>query len=356
MTRETGSRLRPLVVRFGAMGDTVIVLALIQALHRRFGTVVDVAGSGMWARPLLEGQPGVGQVYIVNSRRTPYPLSPGQWALVRDLRARGPGPVWMCDHLPQALALLKRSGITDEWLLQASVDCPIRPGEHHVDRWLRFAQQSPAALPPLGPATAADIVRDCTAPTLEVNPRWRSDLDTWLQHKGLAERPLVLIHAVNKRAMHKWLNPRRASNTKHWPEDRWAVVIESVLQRNPRAAVLLTGVPAEASVNDDIARLVTSDRVLNVARELSIPRLLALQERALGMISVDTGPAHSAAALDCPLVVLFGKLGKPDRYAPRSHRSPVTLLTGQFDGLPDIRGIAASTVIDAWARTELRRG
>ena len=29
--------VRPLVVRFGAMGDMVIVLGLIEALHRRFG-------------------------------------------------------------------------------------------------------------------------------------------------------------------------------------------------------------------------------------------------------------------------------------------------------------------------------
>ena len=37
--------VRPLVVRFGAMGDMVIVLGLIEALHRRFGVPV-TGGSG----------------------------------------------------------------------------------------------------------------------------------------------------------------------------------------------------------------------------------------------------------------------------------------------------------------------
>ena len=34
--------VRPLVVRFGAMGDMVIVLGLIESLYRRFGVPVDV--------------------------------------------------------------------------------------------------------------------------------------------------------------------------------------------------------------------------------------------------------------------------------------------------------------------------
>ena len=51
---------RPLIVRFGAMGDMVILTAAIRALHQRFGSPIDVACSGRWVRPLLEGQPGVG--------------------------------------------------------------------------------------------------------------------------------------------------------------------------------------------------------------------------------------------------------------------------------------------------------
>jgi len=53
--------IRPLIVRFGSMGDVVISLALIHALHKRFGAPVDVISSGSWTKPLLESQPGVGQ-------------------------------------------------------------------------------------------------------------------------------------------------------------------------------------------------------------------------------------------------------------------------------------------------------
>jgi ADP-heptose:LPS heptosyltransferase len=43
-----------------------------------------------------------------------------------------------------------------------------------------------------------------------------------------------------------------------------------------------------------------------VAAELGLRQLLAVSESAHSMISVDTGPAHAAAALGLPLVVLFG--------------------------------------------------
>ena len=45
----------------------------------------------------------------------------------------------------------------------------------------------------------------------------------------------------------------------------------------------------------------------NAADDLPIPRLVALLARAAGLITVDSGPAHAAAAVGCPLVVLFGK-------------------------------------------------
>ena len=84
-THAHGPVTRPLVVRFGSMGDMVIALSLIHALHRRCGELVDVVSSGSWTRPLLESQPGVGNLYLIRSRKTPYAVSPQQQQLVRTL-------------------------------------------------------------------------------------------------------------------------------------------------------------------------------------------------------------------------------------------------------------------------------
>ena len=70
--------------------------------------------------------------------------------------------------------------------------------------------------------------------------------------------------------------------------------------------------------------------VHNVADDLPLRRLIALLSMAHSCISVDTGPAHVAAALDCPLVVLFGK-ASPARFRPVSRTSPVQVIQGFAD-------------------------
>lgn len=323
------------------MGDMVLVTPILRALHRRFGAPVDIVSSGAWVRPLLEGQAGVGRILLLDSRRRPYLISPDQWRLVAELRERGIGPVWMCDSNEQTHALLARAGLGPDCLVAAR-DHPFGPCEHVVDRYLRMAREVPAAFAEDAPAP----VDEKPWPLLRVTDAARAGTAAWLEGRGLAGRPLVLLQAGNKRTMRRFGHRRRATNVKYWPEERWARVTDGILARDPGAAVLLLGVEAERSLNDDVLRLVERPGAVNVAGEVPIPRLLALQERARGMVSVDTGPAHSAAALDCPLVVLFST-ADPDQIAPRSQGAPVEILGGRLESL---LGIDAEKVLAAWDR------
>src|SRR5215831_14108399 len=105
----------PLVIRFGAFGDMVLLTVLLRQLHARFGQPVDVISSGVWTEQLLRGQPAVGRLFVIRSRRTPYWMSPGQWQLTRWLRERRPGPTWFCD-LSRGMELLRRGGIPPEFI------------------------------------------------------------------------------------------------------------------------------------------------------------------------------------------------------------------------------------------------
>jgi ADP-heptose:LPS heptosyltransferase len=87
---------------------------------------------------------------------------------------------------------------------------------------------------------------------------------------------------------------------------------------------------------------------------LPIPRLLALLERAAGLITVDSGPAHAAAAVGCPQVVLFGK-ALPSLYRPwGSAGADVKVLCGRIEGEPDMLGIETQGVTAAWSALKLR--
>jgi heptosyltransferase-2/heptosyltransferase-3 len=341
----------PLLAHFGHFGDMVMLLPLIRALSERFRAPVDLLTAGGWTRPLLQPQPGVGTIHWIRSRNDPYWITPEQWRLVDALRRRGVGPVWVCDKAEHTKGrwLLERAGIPREYIADQR-DCPRAPDEHTIDRWRRFAQVLPPALQGAKlPGDAAGGVEAPRVPPLVVLPEWRADLGQWLTASGLDGRPLVLVQVGSKSTTRRGRPYQRKSNRKYWPIEHWAQVIAGIAELEPDAGLLLMGVPAEAELNDEILAQARTPSARNVARELPMTRLLALLERARGMVSVDTGPAHAAAALDCPLVVIFG-MEDPVEYEPRSPSGAVVTLAGHVDGQRSMLGVSPEAVIEGWQR------
>lgn len=378
MQVTSANRGRPLAVRCGAFGDMVLLTALIRVLHARFQAPVDILTSGPWSEPLLRGQPGVGDIWSLRSRKTPYWLSAGQRRVVRALRMRGAGPTWYCDGSDAARPLLARAGIPAEFIVDVK-NHPLLPGEHATEQWRRLAQIMPAGLAPAiaapgnaalgvaapGIAASAGVVvptaglreSELAAATpgcyLQVSERQRADLEQWLQARGLSAVPLVLVQIGNKRTMRRGLR-RLAVNSKYWPNERWAEVLRQVRRQCPDHAILMLGTGPEYALNQEVATLSNIARLDNVADDLPIPRLVALLARAAGLITVDSGPAHAAAAVGCPLVVLFGK-ASPTLYRPwGTAGADVKLLRGAVAGEPSMLGIDAQSVIEAWSGLKLR--
>jgi hypothetical protein len=337
----------------------VLLTALIRVLHARFQSPVDIVTSGPWSEPLLRGQPGVGEILSVRSRKTPYWLSADQRRVVGRLRARGVGPIWFCDGSDAARPLLVRAEIPEEFIVDVK-NHPLLPGEHATEQWRRLAQITPAAMaaPVNGSVAGATVsAAELAAVTpgcyLEVNDQQRIDLEAWLRARGLCAVPLILIQVGNKRTMRRGLR-RLAANNKYWPNERWAEVLRHVRQQCPDHAIVLLGTRPEYALNREVAALANIARLYNAADDLPIPRLVALLARAAGLITVDSGPAHAAAAVGCPLVVLFGK-ALPSLYRPwGSAGADVKVLCGQIAGQPDMLGIESRSVIAAWSALKLR--
>jgi Glycosyltransferase family 9 (heptosyltransferase) len=330
----------------------VLVTVLIGDLAQRFGSDVDIVTSGPWSEPLLQGQPGVGEILSVRSRKTPYWLSIDQQRVVRRLRSRGVGPTWFCDGNDAARPMLARAGITEQFIVDVK-DHPLLPGEHATEQWRRLARIMPAAGGSAG-HLAPDLAAGSGGASLEVGDRQRVDLDAWLGTRELLSVPLIAIQVGNKRTMRRGLR-RLAVNSKFWPNERWAVVLRHLRQRHPKHAIVLLGTGPEYRLNEELAGLAGVDRLYNLADDLSVSRLVALLARADGLVTVDSGPAHAAAAVGCPQVVLFGK-ASTSLYRPWGRSgADVKVLTGQIDGQPNMLGIATGDVIAAWDALQLRR-
>ena len=335
----------PLVVRCGAFGDIVLLTPLLRLLAARYGTPVDLVSSGTWTAPLLEREPALGRLQLVSSRNTPYLLCPSQWALVRWLHARGRGPVYFCDKDDAMRALLRRGGVPDADLVERMPADAGSDGESRLwpDRWLRMGLRSPLAWPAPHDVDPARF----RLPRLIVDDADRADLARWRAARGL-EGPLVLFQPGNKRT-HKRGRVATSQHPKYWPPERWARVAGAIMAAAPGTRVLLCGSGPEHGVLEDI-RAACGDPhgVHNVAGDLPIRRLLALLEVARGMVSVDTGPAHAAAALGCPLVTLFGN-ASPEMWRPLGP-GPAAVLGGTRGDDSRVDDIETAEVIAAWMR------
>jgi ADP-heptose:LPS heptosyltransferase len=342
---------RPLLVRCGAFGDMVLVTALIRDLAARFGTVVDVLTSGPWSEPLLRGQPGVGDMVTVRSRKTPYLLSLDQRRAVHWLRRRGVGPTWFCDGNDAAHPMLDRAGIAGSYIVELK-DHPLLPGEHATQQWRRFARLTPAAVSDW-PAPPLEFDAAAGGCILEVFDSQRADLASWLARRGLSNVPLIAIQMGNKRTMRRGLR-RLAANSKHWPLERWAAVLRHLRQLHPQHALVLLGTGPEWALNQELLQAARIDGVHNVADDLPVPRLVALLAASCGLLTVDSGPAHVAAAVGCPQVTLFGK-ASTTLYRPWGQSgADVKVLSGSLEGQPNMLGITTEQVIAAWEGLKLR--
>ena len=331
----------PLVMRFGAFGDMVLLTILLRHLYERFGKPVDVISSGTWTRPLLEGQPWLGRLFVIRSRSTPYCLSLDQQRLVSWLRQRPAGPTWFCDRR-LGMDLLARGGIPQDYIFDTravtwSLD------ECVADRYIRIGNEAPAGLvgqlPPPRPASsrAAQLFLSDTA---------RGAADQWLTQRNLCGRPYIVVHPGSRHIARRSMRAR-AQTDKYWPEARWAQVLRSLRDLRPDHALVLTGTRAEQQFNAAIVHSAGIRDVHNVADELSVATLLPFLKRAHSMISVDTGPAHAAAALGTPTVALYGTASSVV-FRPGGATTHAAVLTGLVDGVQNILGIGADAVTAAW--------
>jgi ADP-heptose:LPS heptosyltransferase len=113
----------------------------------------------------------------------------------------------------------------------------------------------------------------------------------------------------------------------------------------PEARVVLCGAPQEGAMLQELQLSMGTSDVM--AAELSLRQLLALSESAHSMISVDTGPAHAAAALGLPLVVMFGAESQ-NVWLPRSPSGSAVLGLGGPPVSNRVDQIRVDAVFNAW--------
>jgi heptosyltransferase-2 len=94
------------------------------------------------------------------------------------------------------------------------------------------------------------------------------------------------------------------SRAKRWPAERFAAVAD-MLAEGFGAEVVLVGAAEESDISGEVARLMRARPVV-LTGKTDLPQTAAVLRAADLLVTNDTGPAHVAAAVGCPVVVIFG--------------------------------------------------
>lgn len=308
---------RPLVMRIGALGDTVMTIPLIRALAEAYGEPCDVVGHTLWAPLVLRGLPFVGEVRSIGSTKMPLWLNPQCRSLRRWLRQRGDGPVLLGEqreliHRLSAGVAGPRHSIRDL--------PPLGRSEHQIEILLRLGAQTgrldpgAAVVPPQLPVADEELAA-AKAYIAKAFPQG-------------AAAPLLCLQLGSNATLRRGA-PDRASNDKWWPLERWVAVLRALRTEHPRLRVLATGSASESAVVQSLIAAAPEIGIVD-GTGTTLEQLKARLSCATLLLSVDTGVAHVAAAVSCPCVVLFGR-GDPRVNHPWSAGAAVTQLYGPPD-------------------------
>ncbi|MBI4364569.1 MAG: glycosyltransferase family 9 protein [Candidatus Latescibacteria bacterium] len=282
---------RALVTRLRRIGDAILSLSVVDAIHAAFpDCAIDFLAEAAPAQAAM-GHPAIDRVFTLERRLgAVLPASPGLLGKLRASRYD-----WVIDLYGNP-----RSAILAAW-----TGAPVRVGPARRGRARLYTHPVPPVTEPL--SAISHHLRSLEVLGIPPRERWprihltereraegRARLDAALPPRGDAR---VGIHAGNR-----W-------PAKRWPEERFAAVLRSLPMLGARG-LLLAG-PGE----EDLARRIAGAIESSLGRAgLAVPILANLALRAHwgvvaaldALVTVDGSPLHAGPALGIPTVGILG--------------------------------------------------
>ncbi|QLC73521.1 lipopolysaccharide heptosyltransferase II [Pseudomonas sp. LPB0260] len=282
--------MRILIVGPSWVGDMVMAQTLFQCLKQRHGDCdIDVLAPE-WSRPILERMPEV-------RRALSFPLGHGVLQLATRRRI-GKSLVGQYDQailLPNSLksalvpffaGIAKRTGWKGEMRYGLLNDVRKLDKQRYplmIERFMALAFEPGAQLP-----------RPYPRPSLQIEAASR---DAALGRFALSlDRPVLAL-----------CPGAEFGEAKRWPSEHYARVAEAKIRAGWQ--VWLFGSKNDHPVGEDIrARLIPGlrEEAVNLAGETSLAEAIDLLSCATAVVSNDSGLMHVAAALNRPLVAVYG--------------------------------------------------
>jgi heptosyltransferase-2 len=122
-------------------------------------------------------------------------------------------------------------------------------------------------------------------------------------------------------------NMVRQQTLRRWPSDRYATLAAKLLLERGWEVVLLGG-PGDSWVREDFTTIASHTHLMDLIGATTLPELITVADTCDLVLSHDTGPLHLAGLSHAPLLALFGPTD-PSSFLPR--RPNVRVLWGGAD-------------------------
>lgn len=318
---------RVLVIRLDGLGDWILTSAFLRELRRLYPAARITLVCNAEIAALAETCPYIDEHVAFTLRPRPLPLDQvGAWRDARRFARRLGGrgfdlaimPRWDIDaECAQAIAYYLGIPLRVGFGPQVS---PLKAIKNFgFDRLLTHAV--PAGDDCHETALSLDVLR-----ALGGEPE--SDrLEAWPSREDRAAAAAIITAAfpgIDDASPLVSLALGASLDRKRWPVERYAAVAQDLIdQHNARILVLGSGVDQSAA-RAVVARCHRGGRVVDLAGQLSVNETLAVMERSALFIGNDSGPAHMAAAMGIPVIMISSQpsgghrvLGHPpERYFP----------------------------------------
>lgn len=269
---------RFLVLRPGAIGDTLVTAPALLALRRRFSQArIELAGNPA-ALPLLASSGLVNRCLAFDDPRVTRLFVPGEPAPDDPFRGLDVAVAWCADPdgaLARALMARGASQVV------------VGPSRPPAGRPVHVARHLAETLAPLGVRLSDPL----DLPAIHASTGGERQAREELFALGLESRPFVAIH------------PGSGSPAKNWPAERFAKVAADLEARHGLTSLIVGG-PADAQVLERLGTAFGRSPCLLTDRPL--PVVAAVLRRARAFLGNDSGLAHLAGLLGLPTLALFG--------------------------------------------------
>ena len=286
------------------IGDVVIATASFRCIRRSFPDASISVVAKPWVIPILAHNPHIDEIIEYDGKGVHKGI-PGMLRLTRYLRTR---------RFKGAI-LLQRA--FEAALIAFLARIPQRMGYTTDARGFLLTHKARAAKEEFNIPRLEHDLKLLEGFGLKLGKK-EPLLPVGREQKGRAERRLRELGIGMDEPLVGFSPGAVGSELKRWYPERFAELAQRIREAYS-GKVLLFGGPDEQQLGDEICRMAANPGVLNLAGHTSLEEAIALIGLCGMFVTNDSGLMHVAAALDVPLVCIFGPTD-PGRTAPWSQR------------------------------------